>query len=125
MRTTRKEFKAQVQEHIREILCDEYYQEEHFQLQALIDGFNNWYNEYEQKRHPNRWDAMQDWFQGLPSEINIEYRLYEIEQLLVKWFDNMGEHYKLPKDDSKSYNLYYRLVMRELGYMFRQHNINF
>lgn len=125
MRTTRKEFKSQVQEHIRSILCDEYHQEEKQQLQALIDGFTNWYNDYEQKRTPNRWDAMQEWFQCLPSEINIEYRLYEIEQILVKWFDNMGEHYKLPKDDSKSYNLYYRLVMRELGYMFRQHNINF
>ena len=125
MRTTRKEFKAQVQAHIREILSDEYHQEEYFQLQALIDGFNNFYNDYEKRLHPNRWDGMQSWFQGLPSEINIEYRLFEIEHILTKWFDSCGEHYKLPKDDMKSYNLYYRLVMRELGYMFRQHNINF
>jgi hypothetical protein len=40
---------------------------------------------YNIKQFPNIADRMADWFMGLPAVINIEFRNYQILQLLEEW----------------------------------------
>jgi hypothetical protein len=124
VRTTTKCFKDQIRGHIFEILDDEYTKELPEQLQNVIDGFRNWWTGYEQKRNPNMYGAFTDWFLGLPSEINVEYRHFAIEEIVVSWFNACDEEYKQPKDESKTYDLYYHLVTREFYALCRLYKID-
>jgi hypothetical protein len=125
MRTTKKEFKVQIQDHIiNSVLSDEYGDTIKEQLQAVIDGFKNWYSVYEQKRKPNIQEAFIDWALGLPSEFNIEYRHFEIQELIKTWFTTAGETYKEPKDDQKTYDLYYWWIFRELNALLKQNKLS-
>jgi hypothetical protein len=125
MRTNNKEFKVQIQDHIiNSILSDECGDTLKEQLQAVIDGFNNWYSPYEKKRQSNIQEAFTDWAMCLPSEFNIEYRNFEIQELIKTWFNTAGETYKEPKDDQKTYDLYYWLVFRELNNLFKQNKLS-
>jgi hypothetical protein len=125
MRTTKKEFKVQIQDHIiNSVLSDEYGDTIKEQLQAVIDNFKDYYGKYEQKRKPNIQEAFIDWSLGLPSSFNIEYRNFEIQELIKTWFNTAGETYKEPKDDQKTYDLYYWLVYRELNNLLKQNKLS-
>jgi hypothetical protein len=124
MRTTKKEFKAVIQEHILNSVLDEGYDTLKDQLQAVIEEFKNCYGPYEQKRKPNLQEAFIDWSLGLPTVFNIEYRNFEITELVKSWFTACGETYKEPKDDEKTYNLYYWLVYREFNTLLKKNGLS-
>jgi hypothetical protein len=126
MRTTKKEFKNQVQEHIlNSVLNEEYGETTQEQLKAVAESFNNWYGPYEKKRTPNKYHALTEWGLGLPSEFNIEYRHFAIEENVKNWFSSCGEEYKEPKDETKTYDLYYHLVNREFSDLCKKNNVDF
>jgi hypothetical protein len=120
MRTTKKEFKNQIQEHIIKCLSTDQYTELHFQLNEVVEAFKNWYSPYEQKRFPNRQEAFQDWLMGLPSELSVEYTNYGISETLKSWFENCGETYKEQKDELKFYTY---LIYREFQSLCKQNKI--
>lgn len=123
MRTTNKEFFVQVQEHIIDALCEDYFETVPERLQATVKGFHNWYGEYERKANPNQYTAFQHWLIALPSEISIEYRHFAISDLLKAWFTNVGMDYK-ERDGDIETNYYLHLVTREFYKLCRQQNIS-
>ena len=120
--TTRNVFKNQVRKHIEEILNDEHTTDLKEQLQNTVDSFYNWYSGYEQKRNPNIWDAMHSWFMGLPSAINVEYRHFEISNILKQWIEKSWEFYK-ETDGQKEQKVYLFLITREFSAMCKLHNV--
>jgi hypothetical protein len=125
MRTTKNEFKLQVQQHIIERLDTDYTVELKEQLQNTVDGFFDWWGAYEQKRNPSKYGAFKDWLLGLPSQLNIEYRNYYIDETVKNWFTAVGETYKEPKDEEKTYALYYHLVTREFSALCQKNGVKF
>jgi hypothetical protein len=137
VRTTKKEFKEVIQKHVIDCLIevDEIKSQYDIlvnevnpletQLQLVMDGFNDWYKGHEQKRNPSRIGGFKDWLLGLPSAFSIEYRHYWIDELIKGWFASVGEQYKEPKDDSKTYELYYHLVIREFRGLCEKNGVDF
>jgi hypothetical protein len=125
MRTTKKEFKEQVQKHVLESLSEEHGTTTKDQLQSVVEGFKNWWGPYEQKRNPSKYGAFKDWTMCLPSEINVEYRHYAMEDNVKSWFNACGEEYKEPKDESKTHDMYLHLVTREFDTLCKKNNIKF
>ena len=122
MNTTNKVFFMQVQEHIIDALCEDYFESTPERLQATVNAFHNWYGAYEQKRTPSKYKAFKEWLMGLPSEINIEYRHFAISEILEKWFTSVGMEYK-ERDGSIECEYYLHLVTREFLKVCKKHNI--
>jgi len=122
MRTTNKEFKAQVQEHILDNLSTDEYTEPMFQLNQVVEEFKNWYSPYEKRQHPNRQEAFTNWLNGLPSCLHVEYMNYSINQTLKQWFENCGMIYK-DRDSDKESELYRNLIYREFRTLCKKHNV--
>lgn len=124
MRTTNKEFKAQVQEHILDILSTDETEVVSEQLSNVVEGFKNWYCQYNKKRIPNGSEAFKDWMLGLPSSLNIEYQYYTISQTLKKWFETCGATY-IERDSDAEATLYYHLVTREFETLCEKNDVKF
>lgn len=124
MRTTNKEFKIQVQEHILEILSADETVFINEQLKNVVDGFLNWYSPYERKMTPNIQEAFKQWLKGLPSELNIEFEYYKVTPLLKSWYENCNIPFK-EKFSSEEYDLYLNLVYREFQTLCKIHNVPF
>jgi len=82
MKTTTKQFKTKVQNHIIDRLGypwddDNDRENENAtikeRLQNVIENFNNYYNDYERRRIPNRQNAFIDFLLGLPGCLSVEY----------------------------------------------------
>lgn len=129
MRTTNKEFKAQVQGHIiNEVLDEEYGTTTAEQLQAVIDGFTKWYGKFERKAYPSVYDGFKNWMLALPSQVNIEFEDYKIHETLKGWFEACGEPYKeMAKNEDlateRERNTYYHLVTREFDTLCKKHGV--
>jgi hypothetical protein len=121
MRTTKKEFVAQIQEHIANRLSEDETTVLSEQLQNVMDDFKDWYNPYEKKLTPNRHDALKHWLWGLPSSLSLEYQHYNISKILKKWFNECGEEYKEIGDGRKEADFYMNLVIREFNKMYNKH----
>jgi hypothetical protein len=124
MGTTNKEFKDQVQIHILERLSTDETEETRQQLLDVINGFNDWYGAYEQKRTPNIEAAFKEWLLGLPSSLNIEFEYYTIHQTLKQWFEDTGSEYKEQSSDKEA-ELYYHLIVREFRVLCRKNGLDF
>lgn len=122
MKTTKKEFKNQVQEHILNSLDEQETTNPKEQLQNVVSEFKNWYSPYEQKMHPNRQEAFTDWMNGLPSCLNTEFTNYGINQTLKSWYENCGETYK-EHDSDKESQLYRNLVYREFNTLLKKNDL--
>lgn len=120
--TTRNVFKNQVRKHIVEILSTNETEVLKDQLQNVVNAFYNWYSGYEQKRNPNWGAAFIDWNQGLPSEINMEFRQYKITEILKEWVENTGEVFKERSGELEEYT-YRSLVTREFTAMCKLNNV--
>jgi hypothetical protein len=123
MRTTNKAFKVQVQEHILNILSEDYFETTPERLQHVVDSFNDWYSPYEQKIQPNRYKAYADWFMGLPSVISVEFRHFAISDILKEWFTNCGMPY-IEKDGDIETTYYLHLVTREFYALCQKNKID-
>lgn len=124
MRTTNKCFKEQIQGHIlNTCLSEEYGSTQKEQLQAVVEGFQNWYGPYEQRQNPNRQEAFKSWSWGLPSQWNIEYTNYNIEETVKGWFAACEETYKEPKDTDKTNDLYVNLLYREFNTLLKKNDL--
>jgi hypothetical protein len=118
MRTTKKEFKEQVQKHILESVADDL---------TIKDVANSFYKEkysspYEKRF--NKYDMFKDWMQGLPSSLNVEYTHHNIHNELSSWFEACGEEYKGSKNMDES-DMYYHLVTREFRSLCKKEGIDF
>lgn len=124
MRTTKKEFKEQIREHILACLSDDVKTDVKEQLQNVVCEFHSWYGPYEQKRTPNKHEAFKGFLLGLPSCFNAEFTHYGISQTLKGWFERCGETYKEQEVD-KEVKLYYHLVTREFQWFCQKNGVDF
>lgn len=136
MRTTNKLFKEQVQKDILNGLLDEQELKNGYdietteeslvpsQLSIVVNEFNSWYGEYEQKRISNKYEAFQDWLMGLPSCLNIDFSHHDISKTLEKWYTNAGMIYK-EREGHEETDWYLHLITREFSTLCKKHNISF
>lgn len=122
MRTTKKEFKEQIQEHILNRLSTDETENPKEQIQNVIAEFHNWYSPYEQKHTPNCQEAFSNWLNCLPSGINLEWTYRGVNKTLKSWFENMGETYK-DRDTDKEAILYHHLVYREFNTLAKKNDL--
>lgn len=119
MRTTKKEFKEQVQKHIQDAINEE---------MTLQDVVNNFYTEKYKSKYERKfpkYDAFKEWMTGLPSSLNIEYTNEGINNTLKSWYEACGEQYdesKLSQDES---DFYFHLVTREFRNLCNKNGIQF
>lgn len=123
MRTTTKAFKEEVRGHIADILdvWDIYDEDDAREpLKDVAKGFHHFYGLHEQRVNRNKQEGFIEWLKGLPSEINIEFTSYGIQQVLQQWFgDNYVEH-----NEDKEAHVYFHLVYRELTKLFEMYGIH-
>ncbi|AKQ08331.1 hypothetical protein PQE66_gp016 [Bacillus phage PBC2] len=124
MRTTKKEFKLQVQKHIIDRLSDDEFSTVEEQLQDVVRQFENYSCAYEQRRNPNKYSRFIDWLKGLPSCIHNEYSHYNIYMSLKEWFEACGETY-VERDSDKEAELYYHLFVREFETLCKKYDVKF
>jgi len=123
-RTTKKEFKLQVQNHIIERLSTNETTELKQQLKNVLRDFVNWYSPYEKKVHSNTYQAFTSFLQGLPSCLNVEFEYYPIHLALKEWFENTGNTY-VENETRDETRLYYHLVTREFIALCQKNNLFF
>lgn len=124
MKTTKKEFKEQVQQHILECLSTDETTNQKEQLERVIKEFMNWYSPYEKKRTPNRQQAFSEFLMCLPSCLSVEYEHHNIYHTLKSWYENCGATYK-EQDTTKESQLYHNLIYREFNTLIKKNGLEF
>ncbi len=133
MKTTTKQFKTKVQNHIIDCLGypwddDNDRENENAtikeRLQNVIENFNNYYNDYERRRIPNRQNAFINFLLGLPGCLSVEYVYYNIRQTLREWHEQTEEEAEKYTDDQVA-AAYYWLIYREFCTLCKQNKIDF
>lgn len=133
MKTTTKQFKTKVQNHIIDRLGypwddDNDRENENAtikeRLQNVIDNFNNYYNDYERRRTPNQQNAFIDFLLGLPGCLSVEYVYYNIRQTLREWHEQTEAEADKYTDDQAA-AAYYWLIYREFCTLCKQNKIDF
>lgn len=131
LRSTSKVVKERIREYILANLCEDYTTETGEQLQAVVDGFNDWYGRYERKRNPNMFTAWCEWIMGLPSSLSIDYYYDVMRTILDTWFET--DMYTLAASDERRNNkwtddevqeLFLWLIYRELKTLMQQHDVD-
>ena len=124
MKTTTKEFKKQVQEYIIDCLCTDYTTDLKEQLQNVVNEFKWWYSDYNKKRIPNKQEAFEDFLNGLPSCLSIDYITYNIYMILAKWFKySLEDAFKY--SEMQTCKMFLHLISREFKTLCKQNNIEF
>jgi hypothetical protein len=125
MRTTKKEFKNQVQEHIFNILGHNDEADREYTLQEVAENFQSEKYSSPYERKFNKQDAFIDWMKGLPSSLNVEYTNYGIHNTLKAWYENAGGQYDEKKLQTDESDWYFHLVTREFSDLCKKNNIKF
>lgn len=136
MRTTKKEFREIIWDHIFNniVLEDEEKSiidkapisfQEHYKLEKVLVHFHNEFwdglrDSY--KKSYGKQYAMKEWLLGLPSVVSFHYTDYDIEKELKEWFEQLGEKYK-PSKRQDPIDVYYHLIIREMFYLFKKYNV--
>lgn len=133
MKTTTREFKNEVQQHIIDRLGNPWdYENDHEnenattaeKLQNVVEQFKKWYCPFEQRRTPNKYEAFKSFLQGLPSCLNAEFTYYNQRESLREWHEQTeaeAESWSVEKIDFN----YYWLICREFEALCKKHNITF
>jgi len=121
VRTTNKDFRKQVQQHILEHLNDEETTDTKKQLENVVSEFANYSKGL--KFH-NIQDAFTSFLQCLPSCLSVEFEYYEIYKNLKKWYESCGETYQ-EREPEEEANLYYYLIFREFKKLCKIYNVEF
>lgn len=133
MRTTKKEFKEKVRQHIIDRLgypWDEEKGEENENattkecLKNVVDEFNAWYCPYYKKTIPNKQAAFASFLNGLPGCLTIEFTTYNQRETLRAWFEQTEEESE-KYNDEKVNNLYMWLIYREFFALCKKYGVNF
>lgn len=133
MRTTTREFKNKVQQHIIDRLGNPWdYENDHEnenattaeKLQNVVNEFLSWWNSYEQRRTPSKAEAFKSFLQGLPSCLNAEFTYYNQRESLREWHEQT-------KAEAERYNdlqveaAYYHLIFREFTTLCKKYQVEF
>lgn len=125
MKSTRKEVKEKIQEHIINRLDTEAGDSLKEQLQNVITCFlSEKYCRYERRQQPNALEAIYDYFMGLPSCFAVEYETYKQREAIKEWFSQTEEQAEAFNDE-KVEKSYKHLILRELTNLWRLNGINF
>lgn len=106
MRTTKKEFVAQVRDYIHEVLNEDY------SLQDTNTAFLQW------KAH-NKKGTFQDFLECIPSEMYVTPFYAEQEDIMASWFENCGVEYDRKRFKPQTF---YWLVTREFNNLLKGAN---
>lgn len=71
------------------------------------------------KRPINEKKLFIDWLQGLPTDFDIEFRMFEQVELLQKWDVTYN-----PDRTDELYNTFYNIVTKVFYDLLKQYNIN-
>lgn len=118
-RSTGKEVKEKIREHIMDNLSNDFGETTTEQLQAVVDGFINWYGGYERRRVPNVQQAFIDWLRGLPSELYATPYHEEQKQLLNEWLGKSPNNYTTEVMEHR----FYYLIFREFNALCTKYNV--
>jgi len=133
MRTTTREFKNKVQQHIIDRLGNPWDNENDHEnenattpekIQNVVNEFLSWWNSYEQRRTPSKAEAFKSFLQGLPSCLNAEFTYYNQRESLREWHEQTeaeAERY----NDLQVEAAYYHLIFREFSTLCKKNNITF
>lgn len=133
MKTTTKEFKTKVQNHIIARLGNPYDNEANIEienattaekLENVVQEFKSWYCPYERRRNPNKAKAFRDFLQGLPSCLNVEYAYYCIRETVRRWHGQTLEESEKYSDEQIA-DSYYWLIYREFCVLCKQNKVEF
>lgn len=103
-------FRNQVQRHVLNSI------EEPATLQDVLEDFNNWYSRHEQRQHPNRQEAFQNWLMCLPTSMSVYYQDALMEDAVQRWFETAEIPFNKKKNfDYPQYYLY--LVSKEFFHL--------
>ena len=117
MRTTNKEFKEAVRQHILEILGEDNTSDPKEQLTELVTDFESYYY------GGNIQNTFIDWCRGPPSSLHVEYFTFKIDKILEDWFATIGQEYDPDRlEDNMDYYLY--LIFRELKALLKQYKVD-
>lgn len=108
-----------IQDHIIEIISDEYGTTPAQKLESVVAGFHSWYGAYERRAQQNVQQAFADWLSCIPSAIDAEYRTYEQEELLTQWLGATGKEYSPDAIGAR----YYQLIFREFQKMCKKYGV--
>ena len=106
-----KDTKALIREHIIANMSDDDAPRVSDKLLRVVNGFGNWYGQYEQRKTPNVQNAFAEWLTGLPSELYATPYYEEQRELLNEW---LGATYKNYTDEVVSHR-FYALIFREFN----------
>lgn len=133
MRTTTKEFKNKVQQHIIDRLGNPWdYENDHEnenattpeKLQNVVEQFKSWYCPFEQRRTPNKYEAFKSFLQGLPNCLNAEFTYYSQRESLREWHEQTEAEAERWSIEHIDFN-YYWLICREFEALCKKYQIEF
>lgn len=133
MRTTSKEFKTKVQNHILARLGNPWDEESETEnenatttekLENVVKEFNAWYCPYERRRNPNKSAAFREFLQGLPSCLIVEFAYYNMREIVKRWHGQTLKESERYSDD-KIADSYYWLIYREFCALCKQNKVEF
>lgn len=108
-----------IQDHIIEIISDEYGTTPAQKLESVVAGFHNWYTNPERRMTPNVQQAFSDWLSCLPSSIDAEYRTYEQMEILNEWLGTKDKSFTVDEIG----NRYHQLIFREFQKMCKKYGV--
>ena len=125
MRTTKKEVTQPIRNYILNHINPTDYNVEAETDKEKLDFLVSTYRaEYPAKYHLKHSGSYQqmfiDYMQGLPTCFNVDFRYYEIVNVMESW----GLPQPEDKDDYESAMLFYRLIYREVNALLRKHNLD-
>ena len=106
-----KDAKALIREHIIANMSDDDAPRVSDKLLRVVNGFGNWYGQYEQRKTPNVQNAFAEWLTGLPSELYATAYHEEQRALLTEWLGTTDKNYT---DEVVSHR-FYALIFREFN----------
>ena len=118
IRSTNKEVKEKIREHIIERLDPDCEGTLPDKLQHVIKGFEDWKGN---TRYPSQFDAFKAYLQCIPSTLGAEFATCYQERALNEWMGIPEKDYDA--DYIESY--YYALIYREFKMLCKLTSINF
>jgi len=125
MRTTKKEITAPIRNYIlNHINPTDYNVEAETDKEKLEFLVSTYIAEYPAKYHLKHSGSYQkmfiDYIQGLPTCFNVDFRYYEIVNVMESW----GLPQPEDKTGHESAELFYRLIYREVNALLRKHGMD-
>ena len=122
VRSTSKEVKEKIREHIIERLDPDYEGELLSErLQRVVDGFKHWLGPNGLRGRKTQYAAFKAYLQCIPSTFEAEFTYHYQEKALTDWLGTPDKDYSVDEIEDR----YYALIHREFKMLCKLTGINF